>query len=341
MNILAVTSVRNEAPHILEWIAHHLAIGIGHFLIFSNDCDDGTDEMLAILQAKGLVTHVPLQPKGPKSVQWQALKLAGDHNLVQSADWVLVSDCDEFVNLRAPLENLGDLIEKLPQDAQALAMPWRLFGNAGQIGMDDQLTCDRFTMAAPMDISLPLAWFFKSLFKPDAFRKLGVHRPKRKPDTAPVWVDGNGNYLGESFAKMDGRINMLGFGAARDLVQLNHYSVRSAEDFMVKRARGLPNHRDREIGLGYWVERNFNTVSDDSIQRSIGGTRAVLDGFLALSGMDAILENARNIHQSRFQSMLKDRENIQLFWHLCMASTSQPPTAELARQQVARIRNAD
>lgn len=329
--------MRNEGPHCLEWIAHHLAAGVSHFLIYSNDCDDGTDLILDALDTVGLVTHIHQLPKGKRTVQWQALKHASDHPLVAAADWVLVTDCDEFINLRAPLGTLQDLIAKLPKGADAVAMPWRLFGHSGQIEMRDELTTQRFTHAAPVDIHLPLAHFFKSLFRPSAFRQIGVHRPKRAKDRLPYWVDGSGNRLPEEFAKKDGRINMFGIRTGTDLVQLNHYSLRSAESFMVKRARGLPNHMEREIGLGYWAERNFNTVEDNSIHHMAVATQAKLDELKQDKTVSNLHTKAFEIHQARFNEMMTNRDDIQLFWHLSLNVSSQPPTPALARTQISRI----
>lgn len=341
MKLVAVTSMRNEGPHCLEWIAHHMAVGIDHFLIYTNDCDDGTDLMLDALQTAGLVTHIRQSPKGNRTVQWQALKHASDHPVVADADWVLVTDCDEFINLRAPLATLHDLITKLSADTDAVAMPWRLFGNNGQIEMSKELTLKRFTRAAPVDVQLPLAHFFKSLFRPASFRQIGVHRPKRGKDHLPNWVDGGGNPLPETFAKMDGRINMFGIHASSDLVQLNHYSLRSAESFMVKRARGLPNHTNREIGLGYWVERNFNTVTDTSIQHMIAATQVKIDQLMQIDTVSNLRIRAYQIHKARFDEMMTNRANIQLFWHLALSASSHPPNVVLARSQINRIIKAN
>ncbi|WP_372837440.1 glycosyltransferase family 2 protein, partial [Puniceibacterium confluentis] len=52
-----VACMKNEAPYILEWIAHHRAIGVDNFLIYTNDCDDGTDVILDRLQSLGVVQH--------------------------------------------------------------------------------------------------------------------------------------------------------------------------------------------------------------------------------------------------------------------------------------------
>ena len=41
-----VSTMKNEGPYLLEWLAYHKSIGIDDFCIFSNDCTDGTNLML-------------------------------------------------------------------------------------------------------------------------------------------------------------------------------------------------------------------------------------------------------------------------------------------------------
>ncbi len=48
--------MRNEGPYILEWLAHHRAIGVRDALIYSNDCDDGSDALLDLLAGAGMAT---------------------------------------------------------------------------------------------------------------------------------------------------------------------------------------------------------------------------------------------------------------------------------------------
>ena len=50
-----ITCMKNEGPFILEWIAYHRAIGVDDFLVYTNDCNDGTDELLDLLQDRGIV----------------------------------------------------------------------------------------------------------------------------------------------------------------------------------------------------------------------------------------------------------------------------------------------
>ena len=69
------------------------------------------------------------------------------------------------------------------------------------------------------------------------------------------------------------------------LGQLNHYAVRSAESFLVKRDRGRVNHVDRDQGLNYWFRMNHNAqVEDlDAIALMLPAARAEFDRPLAFA----------------------------------------------------------
>ena len=58
MRITAVTCVKNEGPFLLEWIAFNRLIGVTDFLFYSNDCTDGTAELLDALAARGMLIHL-------------------------------------------------------------------------------------------------------------------------------------------------------------------------------------------------------------------------------------------------------------------------------------------
>ncbi len=83
-----VTTMKNEGPFILEWIAYHRAIGVDDFLVYTNDCTDGTDDMLKLLDQHGIVQHRenPFRSTTQKP-QHAALAAADDEVLVTSANW--------------------------------------------------------------------------------------------------------------------------------------------------------------------------------------------------------------------------------------------------------------
>lgn len=54
-----------------------------------------------------------------------------------------------------------------------------------------------------------------------------------------------------------------------DLLQLNHYALRSAESYLIKRQRGRALHVDRSIGINYWVRMDWSDNPDNTIKRNI------------------------------------------------------------------------
>jgi hypothetical protein len=299
--------MKNEGPFILEWLAFHRAIGIERFLVYSNDCTDGTDRMLDLLQARGLVEHRdnPYRQTGQRP-QHAAFLAAEDEPLVAGADWLLCMDVDEFVNIHVGAGRIGDLFAAIGA-ANMISMTWRLFGNADVAAFADVPVTRQFTRCAPLEARKPhQAWGFKTLFRHQGlFRKLGVHRPKGLVPQLKDhirWVNGSGQPMPETVYRNAWRSTSRTVGY--DLVTLNHYAVRSAESFLVKRDRGRVNHVDRDQGLIYWFRMNNNTDSDDSIRRHLPAMEAELarlksDPEIAAAHDAAVAAHRRRIDELR------------------------------------------
>jgi hypothetical protein len=334
MNILAVTCMRNEGPYCLEWIAHHRAAGITDFLIYSHDCEDGTDLILDLLPD---VTHVSFVPTKGKSVQWRAMQLADRHPQMQAADWVMFFDCDEFLCLKQPLSSLPDLIASVPKGTDAIALPWRLFGSSNHQDLEPGLTLERFTKAAPEPFFLPAGHFFKTLFRPEKFQKLGVHRPKNKGVAQPNWSLGGNAPANPAFATDDKRINLFGLQDGPPRARLNHYSTRSVTEFMIKSTRGLPNRRTKKIDLSYWAERNFNTVSDHAIGHMLPATRTSINAMMALHGIQHLIDASIQTHHAKFADLMQHREAVMMYLHLSLLAGSEPPNKDQVRAHLSRL----
>lgn len=312
MSRLLITTVKNEAPYLLEWVAYHLMIGFDRFLVYSNDCADGSDALLDVLAAQGWLCHERNTDYAKKGVQWTALERARTHPFTQDAAWVLCADIDEFVNIKVGDGTLDALFEALPQ-ADAITLTWRLFGNSGLIEAEDNLVLRRFTQAAPFPIAAPLsASHFKTLYRnTGAYGKLGVHRPGtllRDPQDL-VWVNGAGQRLPPQFAS-DGIVT-YGHMAGKKMVCLNHYSVKSATEFVVKSTRGLPNRSDKQIDLIYWLDRNFNSLKDLSIQRHLPALERDIEA-LTTPEMHKIIQRAKDWHRAKAAGVLNTLHGLNL-----------------------------
>jgi Glycosyl transferase family 2 len=333
MKVTAVLTVKNEGAFLLEWLAHHRASGVTDFLVFSNDCSDGTDAMLDRLQALGWLTHVPNPGPHPQGPQWAALKQADTHPLVRGADWLMPIDVDEFVNIHVGDRTIPALLAALPE-ATAIPLTWRLFGNAGVRGIEDRRVTKTFTLAAPAVLHWPWrAHLFKTLFRNDGtYAKLGVHRP-RNPDRARLegqrWFDGAGRRLDPAF-----HTGRLFVDVGRDLyglVQLNHYALGSMAGYLVKADRGRANRDAATFDMAYWVDRNFCDVEDLSIQR--------LDSAPHLQGLrdDPVLgplqAKAVTWRQERFHQLMAEESWRALYGRLLMT----PPTRALPPSEAHSI----
>ncbi|MEM9967898.1 MAG: glycosyltransferase family 2 protein [Pseudomonadota bacterium] len=325
-----MTCIRDEGPYLVEWLSHHLAAGFDHMLVLSHDCTDGSDQLLDMLSVDPRITHMPFEPAGPKTVQWQALERIKSHELYRNADWALFFDCDEFLCSPKSVSHIIDDFSK-QTTFDALTLPWRFFGANGQKRRKEGLTPERFKRAAPFDLHFPLAHLFKTLHRPRSFRQPGVHRPRLKKNSEAIWMHANGQMLPSSFAQSDAAITLYGSISHSPKLWLNHYSLRSVEEFLIKRARGLPNHMAREIDLQYWVERNWNTVEACEIDHMLPSTKRYYDTLLKLPGIEETHQGCLKAHKERHRVINNDLEALRLSFRLNMVPESRPPTPEEAK----------
>ncbi len=330
-----VTTMKNEGPFILEWLAFHRAIGVQDFLIYTNDCTDGTDRMLDLLQDKGLVRHRdnPYRKTGLKP-QHAALQAAEDEDIVRAADWGLCMDVDEFLNIRlgdGRLPGLFAAMQAALPGANLISATWRLFGNGGVRAYADRFVTEQFTACAPELIRKPhQAWGFKTLFRNLAlYRKLGVHRPKGlNPDLWDQvrWLNGSGRPMPREMFRNGWRSSLQTYGY--DWVQLNHYAARSAESFLVKRDRGRVNHVDRDQGLNYWFRMNHNATQDTSVLPRLAMARAEFDRLTADPDIADAHRAAVAAHRARIAE-LREKNDYAAFY----AALTAPRMERLCRLQ--------
>ncbi|MCY4335113.1 MAG: glycosyltransferase family 2 protein [Litoreibacter sp.] len=319
---LIVTCMKNEGPFILEWLAYHRAIGVDDFLIYTNDCTDGTDALLDALMARGMVQRRDnnFHRTGIKPQHW-ALAASEKEQLLQKAGWIISMDVDEFINIHVGEGRLSDLYSAIGE-ANMISLTWRLFGSADRHAYEDAFITDQFDRCAPELTRKPhQAWGFKTLFRNlGIYKKMGVHRPKGlKPDLWDQinWVNGSGQPMPAKLIRNGWRSSLDSYGY--DLVTLNHYAVRSAESFLVKRDRGRVNHVDRDQGLSYWFRMNNNAEVDRSIQTKRALLRAEYDRLLADPELRALHEASVAHHRAKISELKKRPDYAQFFDNLTSA----------------------
>ena len=228
MKNLAIHSVfKNEASYLKEWIDYHRhVIGADLFLLYSNN---STDNFLEVLEPYGDMIVLKDWP-GPTR-KLQAFQ-DGLDNFRHRVRWIAFIDLDEFIYSPRDLNILDTL-----KGHHAVLLNWACFGNNGhQVrppgGVIENFT--RFGWGMKRDGVTPLV---KTILNPRAVCKtFNVHRFVTKNK----------------------------FSAPREDWRINHYCIKSLEEFHWKRnIRGNENDSTWKIEDGDYLDRfNLNTFED-------------------------------------------------------------------------------
>lgn len=240
---LAVCAMaKNEGPYFVEWIEWHLKQGVEKFYIYDNESEDDTRSILEPYIKRGIVDYT----------YWPGRKMqlpAYDDCLARhrfSSRWIAVIDLDEFI---VPLKD-GSIPEFLKrfEEFAAVEINWLIYGSNGHKTKTPGLIMDRFRRH-----SLPehiLNRHVKTILDPRRVcNMIGCHEAARLSGCA---ADSHGIPIRKSFRDREPQ---------QDVIRINHYAVKSYEEFIGKRARG----RARTSGQRpeeYFTQYDLNDIEE-------------------------------------------------------------------------------
>ena len=249
--------MKNEGPYILEWVAFHRIIGFNEIFIYDNDSTDNTCDLLASLGRAGIVNSIAWPSVGGVAPQTAAY---ADVLPRVKSEWVCFIDADEFVNLKQD-NSIQVFLRRFSEGASAIAMNWRLFGSSSLVTFEADLVMRRFTRCSKRLARVNR--HCKTIARVRDVEEMHIHRCFLK----------RGLYVDETGQKVE--IERLGLtpSTKTDLVQVNHYVVKSREEYELKRLRGNANRalgavdKFRRLDEKFFQFHDVNDESDLSIQR--------------------------------------------------------------------------
>ncbi len=307
LRILLVATMRNEGPYIPEWLAYHRSIGFTDIVVCTNDCEDGSPALLDRLHALGLLTHCPHTVAEGDKPQLSAYARAETLPEVETADWIMVLDADEFLNVHVGAGRVTDLIQAAT-GATAILVNWRIFGSSGHRMWSPDFVTERFTRAAPLwhGVNRP----YKTLFtKAEVYHcKLLPHQPRfPHPETIGElrYVNGAGVALPARFYDESGDDFLQSEPGAVTwrLAQVNHYNTRSFEDYVVKHRRGggLNVAWSREAN---WPVFDCNEEEDLTIRTKWQAAQAIYERLMADAEVRALHERSCHLYAAHVDALL-------------------------------------
>ena len=241
--LAVVVIAKNEGPYFKEWLDWHISQGVERFYVYDNESTDETREVLKPYIDKGIVdyTYFPGYRKQLAAYDDCLKKHRYDTR------WLAVIDMDEFI---VPLRNksIPDYLRDL-EEFPVVDINWLCYGISGQKEKLPGGVMERFKYHSKPEH--PLNKHVKSILNPQRiYGMIGCHEAARINGKA---ADSNGNKV-----KISWRDRL----PVHDKIKINHYAVRSYEEFIEKKGRGRASGPVRQLEDEYFHEYDLNDVCD-------------------------------------------------------------------------------
>jgi len=247
-----VTTIRNEGLCILEWIAHHRALGFYDFYVYTNNNTDSSLGLLYELKKCGIIKLIENEVGSGVAIQ---RKVFG-HSLqmlaeLRTFEWALYIDVDEFFVPRVePGLDLDAVLSAVYQQfgsesPAAISFNWKWYGSQNAYDWSDNLVVERFQHCHKTD-------GVKSLVRlNDVISMSQVHFPKLFNGLRLV----NSNF--------EEILPSCGFDPVYGSGQINHYWNKSFEEFVIKRDRGRTRPDAKQLDFSAFFNWGANSKIGD------------------------------------------------------------------------------
>lgn len=236
---------KNEGAYFPEWIEWHRAHGVDKFYVYDNESTDDTAAVLAPYIASGLVDYTFWPGKRQQLPAYD--DCIEKHR--EETRWMVFLDLDEFI---VPTRD-GSIPEFLKRHEHhpVVEANWLVYGSGGQKEKRPGGVMERFRLHSSPEHTLNR--HVKSFVDPRRVACMtGCHEAARMPGTGYA-VDSRGDRVRKNW---DSREPVHG-----DL-HINHYAVKSYDEFLEKRSRGRARALDMR-GMDYFDRFDLNDIPEE------------------------------------------------------------------------------
>lgn len=233
---LAIAAIfRNEKEYILEWLAWHLSQGIESFIIYDNESDDGTTELLQQLASKSIIElhSIPQQEKAQLIAYDEIIR-----NYKNKFELIAFIDADEFM---MPMDNtpaathIFNLFKN--KNIGALGINWKVFGTNGHQSKPDGHVLLNYFLAGNDD--QPRNHYIKSVYRPEAVIKIFPHRAVLKESYRYINAENRDMVFSTLENLPNPTKNNQTTGVSNTVcatnLRINHYALKSVDEFVNKK----------------------------------------------------------------------------------------------------------
>mmetsp|Transcript_75975 Transcript_75975/g.216840 ORF Transcript_75975/g.216840 Transcript_75975/m.216840 type:complete len:806 (-) Transcript_75975:454-2871(-) len=269
VTLAVCTRLRNEARYLPEWIEFHLLAGVEFFYIYDDSSTDGSVEVLEPYVRAGVarVWTVTDHSHDAEHGQFGHRDECTQHN-VMNATWIAMIDADEFLFPTVGYNVTRHLLTQCNPDLSFLMVRWHMYGSNGVARRPDgSLVTDLYRMHSRVDskicpedvmgcfdIEPPLST--KLIVNTRCVRRMGTHY------VTELRRDGGGDTCFNIYHPRGSKVTRL--KKDRPIAEeqqstcvaplhLNHYAVKSREDYLQKFQRGRISRGEKDVKAGLAV----------------------------------------------------------------------------------------
>lgn len=241
---LAVCAIaKNEGPYFKEWLDWHISHGVERFYIYDNESTDCTRDVLRPYIDSGVVEYRYFP--GYRR-QLAAYDDCMDRHRLDTR-WIAFIDLDEFI---VPVKDrsIPEFLDRM-KDSPVVEVNWLIYGSGGAEKKSDAPVMTRFRRhSLPAH---PLNRHVKSIVNPRrVFTMTGCHEAARINGIA---ADSHGDPVRHNFREREPQ---------QDVIRINHYAVRSREEFIEKQMRGRASGTQRTVPMDYFDRYDLNDIEE-------------------------------------------------------------------------------
>ena len=235
---LSICCIIKNEKNLEEFIIYHHIVGVEHFYIYDNNSDNPIKNRLNNFYFNRLCTIIDFPGH---SMQIPAYEHCIKH-FGRQTKWLAIIDGDEYI---LPKQNwsIRDVLNK-NEDTHALGVNWVIFGSSHYDNTQDGLLVDKYRMCEnrqnPHIKSIVQPQYVTSAYDPHF---VILQNPSKYKDCKKNIISGpfNNNYT-------------------IDLIQINHYSFKSLEDYIKKHNRGNADGTQPAV-----VQDNHHAMCNDIV----------------------------------------------------------------------------
>jgi Glycosyltransferase family 92 len=251
MEKIAVCAIfKDEAPYLLEWIAFHRIIGVDLFVMYDNGSSDGGAELIRQSSFAKSVTILDWHDRPGQLSAYQHFHTT----YAEAFSWVAFIDIDEFIMPVGTGSIRGILLREAYKPYADILLNWQIFGPSGHVARPNGLVVENFTQRFPEDAEANR--HVKSLVRTQHLLRVGG-TPHIFDCTRPTC-----NARGETVTS-----HAMQPAVCSDVMVINHYFTKSAEEWAFKRQRG------RGDSLDPYGDRVFTDVEAQAMVEDVRARR--------------------------------------------------------------------